>query len=306
MKTAKLVMTAKQMQDREAWLKVRNNGIGGTDASVIMGMSRFKTLHRLWAEKTGRFTPESLDDNEAVHFGALLEEVVADEFSLRTGKKVKRHGLLQSLEHPWMLASVDRLVVGEEAGLECKTASLMMRREWDDDYGRYGIPDGYYCQVQWYMAVTGMPLWYIACLIGGQHFVMKTIPRDDDFISRMVLATNGFWMSVTEDRLPPVDCTADCARNLGFVYTGRKDKAVRITEAPEESIRKLMDIDGKLAELEKEKTLHENLIKEFLKDAEYGCSDGGYYASWKNTKRCYKGTETPIRSFRYGKGEAAV
>ena len=114
------------MQDREAWLKVRNNGIGGTDASVIMGMSRFKTLHRLWAEKTGRFTPESLDDNEAVHFGALLEEVVADEFSLRTGKKVKRHGLLQSLEHPWMLASVDRLVVGEEAGLECKTASLMM------------------------------------------------------------------------------------------------------------------------------------------------------------------------------------
>ena len=296
MKTAKLVMTAKQMQDREAWLKVRNNGIGGTDASVIMGMSRFQTLHRLWAEKTGRFTPESLDDNEAVHFGALLEEVVADEFSLRTGKKVKRHGLLQSLEHPWMLASVDRLVVGEEAGLECKTASLMMRREWDDNYGRYGIPDGYYCQVQWYMAVTGMPLWYIACLIGGQHFVMKTIPRDDDFISRMVLATNGFWMSVT----------TDCARNLGFVYTGRKDKAVRITEAPEESIRKLMDIDGKLAELEKEKTLHENLSKEFLKDAEYGCSDGGYYASWKNTKRCYKGTETPIRSFRYGKGEAAV
>ena len=64
--------------------------------------------------------------------------------------------------------------------------------------------------------------------------------------------------------------------------------------------------EQKLAEKKKKKTLHENLIKEFLKDAEYGCSDGGYYASWKNTKRCYKGTETPIRSFRYGKGEAAV
>ena len=72
------------------------------------------------------------------------------------------------------------------------------------------------------------------------------------------------------------------------------------------SINDAIEFAGILAELEKEKTLHENLIKEFLKDAEYGCSDGGYYASWKNTKRCYKGTETPIRSFRYGKGEAAV
>ena len=292
---------------RNEWLEWRKQGIGGSDVAAILGISPFRTARDLYYDKLGIAVENDESNWVGMEMGNLLEPLVARIFEKKTGLKVyQRKAMFQHPEHPWMLASVDRLVVGEEAGLECKTASLMMRREWDDNYGRYGIPDGYYCQVQWYMAVTGMPLWYIACLIGGQHFVMKTIPRDDDFISRMVLATNGFWMSVTEDRLPPVDCTADCARNLGFVYTGRKDKAVRITEAPEESIRKLMDIDGKLAELEKEKTLHENLIKEFLKDAEYGCSDGGYYASWKNTKRCYKGTETPIRSFRYGKGEAAV
>ena len=78
MKTAKLIMTIKQMQDRKAWLNLRKEGLGGTDAAVIMGMSKFKTLHRLWAEKTGRFQPEELSNDEAVHFGAVLEEVVAE------------------------------------------------------------------------------------------------------------------------------------------------------------------------------------------------------------------------------------
>ena len=105
-------MTIKQMQDRKAWLNLRKEGLGGTDAAVIMGMSKFKTLHRLWAEKTGRFQPEELSNDEAVHFGAVLEEVVAEEFTIRTGKKVKKHGLLRSMEHPWMLASVDRILIG--------------------------------------------------------------------------------------------------------------------------------------------------------------------------------------------------
>ena len=300
-------MTVKQMQDREAWLKLRNEGIGGTDAAVIMGMSRFKTLHRLWAEKTGRFQPEDNADNEAVHFGAVLEEVVADEFTLRTGNKVKKQGLLRSLEHPWMLASVDRVLVGEEAGLECKTASFTMRREWEDGYGRFGgIPEGYFCQCQWYMAVTGFPKWYIACLIGGQHFVCRTVGRDEAFIRDMVVKTGAFWASVTNDTLPPVDCTKDCARNLNALFYGEKESSTVLPDEMDSSFAQLERIDREMEELQDKKQLHENLIKASLKNAEYGRTGSGYYASWKQSKRFYKGTDIPIRSFRYGRGVAVT
>ena len=304
MRKAKLVMTAKQMEDRAAWLKARAEGIGGTDASIIMGMSRFKTLHRLWAEKTGRYEPEDLADNEAVHFGAVIEEIVAQEFTLRTGKKVRKQGLLRSLEHPWMLASVDRMLVGEEAGLECKTASFTMRHEWDEERTKYGIPDGYYCQVQWYMAVTGLPLWYIACLIGGQHYVMREIPRDEAFIARMVQAAGEFWMCVAQDRLPAVDGTQDCARNLNILYRGAEGRMVNLPGEIENAIRHLQDVEGRLELLEMDKTLQENRVKEYLKDAEYGKGENGYFARWKPTKRFYKGTNIPIRKFTYGKGVA--
>ena len=63
---AKLLMTAKQMQDREAWLKMRNTGIGGSDASVIVGLNKWKSTFKLWMEKTGQAEPEDLGDNEAV------------------------------------------------------------------------------------------------------------------------------------------------------------------------------------------------------------------------------------------------
>ena len=298
-------MTVKQMQDREAWLKLRNEGLGGTDAAVIMGMSRFKTLHRLWAEKTGRFRQDDVSDDEAVHFGALLEEVVADEFTRRTGKKVKKQGLLRSLEHPWMQASVDRVLVGEDAGLECKTASFLMRKEWEEGHGRFnGIPEGYYCQCQWYMAVTGLPKWYIACLVGGQHFVYRTVERDEAFIEEMEQKAAAFWMCVNNNTLPPVDGTEDCARNLSLVYSGVKDAAVELPDAMDNSFIALQEIEERLEELAGRKAYHENRIKSFLKDAEYGKTGSGYYASWKKSRRCYKGTDTPIRSFRHGKGAA--
>ena len=38
--------------------------------------------------------------------------------------------MYRSKEHPFMIADVDRLVVGEDAGLECKTASAYNADKW--------------------------------------------------------------------------------------------------------------------------------------------------------------------------------
>ena len=115
---AELIMTVKETEDRNAWLKMRTQGIGGSDASIIAGMNRWKSPFQLWQEKTGQVEPEELDDNEYIYWGRVLEQAVADRFSELTGKKVHKQGMLRNKEYPWMLANVDRMVVGEDAGLE--------------------------------------------------------------------------------------------------------------------------------------------------------------------------------------------
>ena len=59
--------------------------------------------------------------------------------------------------------------MGERIGLECKTASEYLKKEWKDEE----IPVAYLLQCQHYMAVTGYEAWWIAVLIGGNKFVYK-------------------------------------------------------------------------------------------------------------------------------------
>ena len=130
---AKLIMTVAEMADEKKWLAARREGIGGSDASIIVGLNRWKSPFQLWLEKTGKAEAEDLSGNEYVYWGKVLEEAVANRFCELTGKKVQRRGLLQMDDHPYIRASVDRMVVGENAGLECKTCNGFAAKEWEDD-----------------------------------------------------------------------------------------------------------------------------------------------------------------------------
>jgi putative phage-type endonuclease len=78
-------------------------------------------------EKTGRKEPEDISHKEAVLWGIELEPVLAQVYAKRTGYKVRRvNAVLQHPEQPFMLANLDREVVGHPDGpgiLEIKTAS---------------------------------------------------------------------------------------------------------------------------------------------------------------------------------------
>ena len=141
----KLVMTVAEMAEHDKWLEMRNKGIGGSEAAVIVGMNRWKSPFQLWLEKTGEVEPEDLSNNEFVYWGTVLEQCVADRFAELTGKRVTKRGMLQDEEVPYFFANVDRVVVGENAGLECKTTNAYAKDAWEGD----NIPDAYYCQCQW-------------------------------------------------------------------------------------------------------------------------------------------------------------
>lgn len=272
-----LILSVKDAEDHEKWLEARALGIGGSDAAVIMGMNPYKSPYQLWLEKTGQAEAPDLSDNQYVYWGTKNEANIADWFQEETGKKVKRLGTLQSREYPFMLANVDRTVVGENAGLEIKTAGVSQYRKWKDDE----IPDAYYCQCLHYMAVTGADYWYIAVLLGGNEAKWKRIERNEEDIQHLIMAETDFWKLVETRTPPPVDGSDSCAAALSAQYKGGD---------PNYSIILPPDIDGVIASLEDDKAImdalkkqiteKENRLKALLGNAEEGTTDH-YRVLWK-------------------------
>lgn len=114
---------------REDWLEERRKSIGGSDAAGILGLNRYSSPFILWLDKTGQL-PEK-EETEAMRIGRDLEDYVAKRWSEATGKKVRRENhLIRNSLYPFAHADVDRMVVSENAGLECKTTSTLDLRQF--------------------------------------------------------------------------------------------------------------------------------------------------------------------------------
>ena len=120
--------------EHEEWLRLRKGGIGGSDAGAVCGLNPYRSPMAVYWEKT----TDTLDlsDNEAMRQGRDLENYVAQRFTEETGKKVRRSNKMYWSEtHPFMYADVDRLLVREDAGLECKKRLQCGKMgEWSDSY----------------------------------------------------------------------------------------------------------------------------------------------------------------------------
>ena len=149
---------------KEDWLRYRKCGITGTDAGAILGVNPYRSAFQVYCDKNSE-TIENID-NEAMRQGRDLEDYVAQRFTEATGLKVRRaNAIYQSEKHPLLLADFDRLIVGQKAGLECKTVSPFLRTSADGK-----IPAHYMAQVNHYLAVSGFDCWYIAALIFGKDW----------------------------------------------------------------------------------------------------------------------------------------
>ena len=151
---------------REEWLTERKNGIGGSDAGAVCGMNPYRSPLAVNQDKTGTETDDA--DSESMRQGRDFEDYVARRFTEQTGKKERRaNAIYKSTEYPFMYANVDRLIIGENAGLECKTASAYSADKWKDGH----IPESYQFRCHHYMAVIGADAWYIAVVILGKDFL---------------------------------------------------------------------------------------------------------------------------------------
>lgn len=268
--------TVKQEDDEEGWLKARTRGIGGSDVGAICGVSPFTSARQIYLNKTGQFQ-DALKPNDAakerMHFGHMLEPIVADEYSQRTGNKVIAvNATLVHKDHPWALANVDRLIVDDDGRpvgiLECKTTSEYMNEEWESGE----ILMSYIYQLNWYLWILGLEKGAFACLVGGNKFYYYDVFRNDELLENTIIpAAEKFWFdNVLALKEPEMQATDTDFANSIYSTVVKNSEITLPDDETNELARTVFDCKAKIKELEKIMAEAQNRIKDRLQDNEIG------------------------------------
>ena len=142
-------------------LKERLNYIGGSDIASLMGVNPYDSPIDVYNAKLGI---KKNIENDAIHFGNVLEESVLREFSRRYGYSLIKKQTKYHKKYPYFAANVDSCIKGTNIIVEAKTTSEYNHKKWKKSES---IPIQYLYQLQWYMLLYDAPYCYICCLVGG-------------------------------------------------------------------------------------------------------------------------------------------
>lgn len=263
----------------------RNSGIGGTDIAGIVGLSRWKTPLSVYLEKVGLAAPP--EQNFQMKMGKMLESAVAELYRQATGAVlIPAEATIRHPAIPWAYCSPDRLIQGQPAGLEIKTATSRMADQWGTE-GTDEIPTDYYLQCCWNMFVcsgyfgTSYDRWDVAVLIGGsESFRIYRVEYDPEIEEGIKAAGEKFWNNHVLPRIAPAPLPAD------IEYPENEDDGEIKLATPEidELFREIKQendfIDGANARNERRK----DSIKKFIGLADGAASEFGK-ATWKYSKK---------------------
>lgn len=283
---------------REDWLAERRKSIGGSEVGAIMGLNRYQSPASVWANKLG-IVPDA-EPNEAMIQGTDLEEYVAERFTRLAGKKVRRcNYILRNDDYPHMHANVDRLVRGESAGLECKTASALSVSKFKGG----DFPTSYYAQCVAYMAVTELPVWYLAVVVLGKEFKVFKMVRDGQDTSKpdwcesvtviddaefdaIKSSVADFWQHVEDETMPEIDGSKATSDALTAMHPGGDMPDIEPLELDDmrDKICALRDLKDEKCRIDENIRLLENTFKARMEDAETAFCDG-VKITWKPQER---------------------
>lgn len=266
--------------DREEWLYQRRMGIGGSDAAAIVGLDPYRSAYQVYCDKAGILCER--EDNEAMRQGRDFEQYVAGRFCEAAGKKVQRcNYILAHPDHRFLIANVDRVVVGENAVLECKTTSVYNR----SDFRSGDIPPNYYVQCVHYMMVTGAEKAYLAVLVLNRAFHWFGIERNEDEINALMAAETAFWNDhVLPRREPAPDGSERAGEVIRRLYgIGSDDEVVELAGF-DSRIRRYRELGDLIRKLETEQEQIKQEIQAEMKTATVGRSrEATVY--WRNCTR---------------------
>ena len=277
---AKIIADTKDMPKTE-WLKHRQAGIGGSDASCIAGLNPWKSAIQLYMDKKEENPQEQ--KSLRMELGNRLEGLVAELFTEATGLKVRNvNGILKNDKYPFALANIDRAIVGEKAFLECKTTNSYALKEWEE-----GVPAHYEIQCLHYMAITGATHCYIAALIGNSDFIWHKIERDQETIDYLMQIEKDFWENnIEKDVVPMPDGSDAYSEYLKKKYDKSNGQVIELhlLENGVDKLNRYDEIVTDIKALESEKKLIEQEIPLYMEEFEVA-KIGDRKVTWKSSSR---------------------
>lgn len=213
-----MAVEMKILSSHEEWLEARKNYIGGSDAAAVLGMNPYKTNIELWQEKTGQTTPEDISDKPYVQYGTQAEMHLRGLFRLDFPEyevHYVENNLWLNDKYPFAHASLDGWLTEKETGrkgiLEIKTSNILQsqqKEKWNER-----IPDNYYIQTLWYMAVTEFEFVILKAnlktvfngvpYIQTKHYRIERADVEAD-IEYLMKKGSEFWEYVKSGKKPPL------------------------------------------------------------------------------------------------------
>lgn len=226
MKSDLKIISTKDMSKQD-WLDFRSNGIGGSEVGVVMGVSPYKSALELFYEKLNPV--KELEENEAMHWGKVLEDVVADHWqywqhgveepvkqmmkNFDEEKIIRRcrrmNAYIINPKYPFLFSSLDRVInkhcssfgmseetaMLDEGVLEIKTISGYVSKMWDT-----GIPPSHVMQLQTYLLVTELSYGEMALLKDGRYMEVVPFQQSETIHQMIVKKCSDFWDKVLAAR----------------------------------------------------------------------------------------------------------
>lgn len=265
------------------WRKRRKEGIGGSDAASVLGLSPYKSSISVYMDKIDEVQVGNSYEDEVsyrMELGNKLKNFVANEFMLKTNKKVRNvNGILKNDKYPFALANIDRAIVGEKAFLECKVTNSYSKKLWQKE-----VPIYYQVQCYHYMAVTGATHCYIAVLIGNEDLVIHKIERNEELINQIMDLEKSFWdKCVLGNSLPIPDGSDDYSKMLQSLYKDSTDEELILFEKTD-FLNRYDEVCELIKDLEMEKKSVEQYLQLQMKEYEVAYL-GDRKITWKKQIR---------------------
>jgi len=268
----------KAEQRSPEWFALRADGITATEVSVIAGLNPYKTPYQLWAEKLRKFQPDPA--GPAAVRGILLENAVAEFYEMETGRQTRRSNGIVRLKHlPWVMASLDRTIVGEDGLVEIKTST-------SPRWSLHPVPPEVVAQVQWQMFVTNAPWCDVAVLLGGLVFRIERVKPDAAYQAQLYRKAEEFRELLATKTPPPLqgedsDALASVTPWNGLEEWAQADAGIeRVAQLYAEKHYEAKLLDQELQNLAIS-------LKEAIGE-KAGVAGEGWSATWKQNKSSQK------------------
>lgn len=247
---------------------LRKQGLGASEVAAVLGLDPYKTALDIFLEKTGQAPP--MPENRFTRWGKRLEDDIVDEYQERHPNASIAPGSTFVGDEPWMLATPDRIITepmldeGDHRGLECKCRGHFNTDAWGED-GTDEVPHSVAIQCHWGMVVTGLKLWDVAVLLGGNDYREYTLAWDDAIALELVARARAFWFDHVLAKVhPPFTGATSDHRFLFKTYPTHTAEMVQATPEVGEWATLLQVHRVAIDRHDAEKQRLEAQIKEFI------------------------------------------